>query len=126
MYKYLAQIILRGSMPENTLGTKLKSLRKKKSLTQNELSQKLDFSERYIAKIESGVQPSMEAFKKLASFFEVPIEYLISENKEMPLTAPIKNKELLEALIKVDQMNPEDQKIVLELINVFVQKGSSK
>jgi transcriptional regulator with XRE-family HTH domain len=112
-------------MPENTLGTKLKNLRKERSLTQNELSQKLDFSERYIAKIESGVKPSMEAFKKIASFFEVPIEYLVSENKEMPLTVPIKNKELLDAFIKVDQMNSEDQKIVLELINVFVSKRKS-
>ena len=112
-------------MPKNTLGTKLKNLRKERNLTQNELSQKLGFSERYVAKIESGVKPSMEAFKKLAQFFDIPIEYLISENEEMPLTVTIKNEELLKAFIEVERMNTEDQKIVLELINAFIAKRKS-
>ncbi len=108
-------------MPKNTLGTKLKNLRKERNLTQNELSQKLGFSERYIAKIESGVKPSLEAFKKLADFFNVPIEYLVSESNEILLLST-KNEELLNAFFEVDRMSPEDQKIVLELINAFIAK----
>jgi transcriptional regulator with XRE-family HTH domain len=111
-------------MPKNVLGIKLKNLRKERNLTQNQLSQKLGFSERYVAKIESGVKPSMEAFKKLAVFFDVPVEYLVSEN-ETPLTLPIQNEELLNAFIEVDRMNAEDQKIVLELINAFIAKRNS-
>lgn len=108
-------------MPKNILGTKLKKLREERHLSQNELSQKLGFSERYIAKIESGVRPSLKAFKKIADFFDVPVEYLISENEDLTLL-PIKNKELLDAFIEVDRMKPEDQKVVLELINAFIAK----
>jgi transcriptional regulator with XRE-family HTH domain len=113
-------------MPKNILGTKLKNLRKLHNLTQIELSQKLGFSERYIAKIESGVKPSMEAFKKLADFFDVPIEYLVSDNEKAPLALLVKNEELLNAFIEVDRMNDEDQKIVLELINAFIAKRKFK
>jgi len=112
-------------MPKNVLGTKLKNLRKEQNITQNELSQKLGFSERYIAKIESGVKPSMETFKKLADFFGVPIEYLVSENDKAPLTLLAHNEELLKAFIEVDHMNPEDQKIILELIRAFIAKENS-
>ncbi len=112
-------------MPKNVLGTKLKKLRKERSLTQNELSQKLGFSERYVAKIESGVRPSMEAFKKLADFFELPVEYLVSDNEKASLTILVQNEELLNAFIEVDRMSPEDQKIVLELINAFIAKRNS-
>ena len=108
-------------MPKNILGTKLKKLREERNLSQNELSRKLGFSERYIAKIESGVKPSLRAFKKIANFFDVPVEYLISENEEISLL-PIKNKELLSAFIEVDRMKSEDQKVVLELINAFIAK----
>jgi transcriptional regulator with XRE-family HTH domain len=38
-------------MPKNVLGTKLKNLRRERNLTQNELSQKLGFSERYMPKL---------------------------------------------------------------------------
>ncbi|HBF39065.1 MAG TPA: hypothetical protein DDW50_17325 [Firmicutes bacterium] len=91
-------------------------------MTQNELSEKLGFSKRYIAKIESGVKPSVEAFKKLAYFFDVPIEYLVSDNEKAPLTLLVQNEELLNAFMEVERMNAEDQKIVLELIKAFIAK----
>jgi transcriptional regulator with XRE-family HTH domain len=103
---------------------KLKALRKEQKITQNELSKKLGFSERYIAKIESGTSPSLEALRKIADFFHVPLEYLISENEALITTIPIKNKELLKAFLKVDAMNSEDQKVILELIKAFIIKGT--
>jgi transcriptional regulator with XRE-family HTH domain len=112
-------------MPKNVLGTKLKKLRKERNLTQNKLSQKLGFSERYIAKIESGVRPSIETYKKLADFFELPVEYLVSDNEKAPLTILVQNEELLNAFMEVDRMSAEDQKIVLELIKAFIAKMNS-
>lgn len=109
-------------MPKNVLGTKLKKLRKERNLTQNELSQKLGFSDRYVAKIESGVRPSMEAYRKLADFFELPVEYLVSDSEKAPLTLLAHNQELLNAFMEVERMSAEDQKIVLELIKAFVVK----
>jgi hypothetical protein len=64
----------------------------------------------------------VEAFKKLAYFFDVPIEYLVSDNEKAPLTLLVQNEELLNAFMEVERMNAEDQKIVLELIKAFIAK----
>jgi transcriptional regulator with XRE-family HTH domain len=110
-------------MPKNILGDKLKKLRKEKNLTQAELSKLLGLSKNYIAKVESGVKPSMETFRKLADFFEVPIEYLVSENEDNTAVVPVRNKEILEALIEVDKMEHEDQRLVLDVIKVIMEKN---
>lgn len=116
-------------MSDTILGEKLKKLRKEKKITQTKLSEKLGLSPRYIAKVEVGLaNPSMEIFKKLADFFQVPIEYLISENEEPTNLAavPIRNKELLEAFIEVDKLCNEDQKLVLGVINSVVTNNKMK
>lgn len=114
-------------MPENVLGDKLKKLRKEKNLTQDKLSEKLGFSKRYISKIEAGEKPSMEAFRKLADFFQVPVEYLVSESEDPnTLSAVIRNKEVLEAFIEVDQMDNEDQKIILGVVKAFITKNKMR
>jgi transcriptional regulator with XRE-family HTH domain len=116
-------------MPETVLSKKLKKLRKEKKITQNKLSEKLGFSPRYMSKIEAGMtQPSMETFKKLADFFQVPVEFLVSETEETNnlATAPIRNKELLKAFIEVDQLSQEDQKLALGLLNALVMNNKLK
>jgi transcriptional regulator with XRE-family HTH domain len=112
-----------SSMAKNVLGNKLKKLRKEKNLTQSELSLSLGLSENYIAKIESGVRPSMETFRKLAAFFQVPIEYLVSEKEDDPAVIPVRNQEVLEALMEVDKMEHEDQKLVLDVVKVIMKKN---
>jgi transcriptional regulator with XRE-family HTH domain len=114
-------------MAETILGSKLKRLRKEQSLTQEKLSEKLGFSKRYISKIEAGEKPSMEAFRKLAEFFQVPIEYLVSESEDSStLNAIIRNKEILDAFIEVDEMDNADQKVILEVIKAFSTKTKMK
>lgn len=110
-------------MAKNVLGNKLKKLRKEKNLTQSELSLSLGLSENYIAKVESGVRPSMETFRKLAAFFLVPIEYLVSEKEDDPAAIPVRNQEVLEALMEVDKMEHEDQKLVLDVVKVIIKKN---
>jgi transcriptional regulator with XRE-family HTH domain len=110
-------------MPKNVLGAKLKNLRKEKNLTQSELSKILGLSENYIAKVESGVKPSMETFRKLADFFQAPIEYLVSESEDNTAAVPVRNKEVLEALMEVDKMEHEDQRLVLDMVKVIIKKN---
>ncbi|HBF36320.1 MAG TPA: hypothetical protein DDW50_03280 [Firmicutes bacterium] len=111
------------SMAKNVLGNKLKKLRKEKKLTQAELSKALGFSDNYIAKVESGVKPSMETFRKLVDFFQVPIEYLVSENEDNTAAIPVRNKEIFEVLMKVDKMEHEDQELVLGVVKVIMKKN---
>ncbi|MGE5558146.1 MAG: helix-turn-helix domain-containing protein [Bacillota bacterium] len=116
-------------MPETVLGVKLKKLRKEKRITQGKLSEKLGFSPRYISQVEAGMtRPSMDAFKKIADFFQVPVEYLVSESEETSnlATAPIRNKALLQAFMEVDRLGSEDQKLALGLLNALITNHKMK
>jgi transcriptional regulator with XRE-family HTH domain len=114
-------------MPQNSLGTKLKKLRKEKKLTQSDVDKSLGFSDRYMSKIESGVKPSMTKLKELADFFNVPIEYLVSESDEPnTLSAVIRHKEILEIFVEVDQMDSEDRQIIAGVVKAFIMKNKMK
>jgi len=116
-------------MPETMLGTKLKKLRKEKNLTQEKLSTKLDLSPRYIGKIEAGMlKPSMETYRKLADFFQVPVEYLVSESEEANslATIPIRNKTLLEYFMEVDKMDSKDQELISGVIDAVIMRNRMK
>lgn len=116
-------------MPETILGAKLKKLRKEKGITQDKLSEKLGLSSRYIGKIEAGMlKPSMETFRKIANFFQVPVEYLVSESEEANslATVPIRNKALLDVFMEVDSMSSKDQELILGLIDAVIMRNRMK
>jgi len=77
---------------------KLKSLRKENNITQAELADKLFVSRSLIARWEYGdVYPTMENLKKIADYFNVPLDSLLCENEKTEL---IINNANLERKIK--------------------------
>ena len=70
-----------------TFDEKLKTLRKSKNITQDELAQKLYVSRTAISKWESGKgYPSIETLKMLAAFYEVSIDDLVSNEEILDIT----------------------------------------
>lgn len=66
-------------MKEDVLRNNLVSLRKKKGLTQKELADKLNYSDKVISKWERGESvPNIDALNQLATFFQCSIDDLIS------------------------------------------------
>ena len=66
---------------------KLKELRKRKGITQEELANSVFVSRSVIAKYESGnVMPTQENAEKLAVFFGVKLSYLIDEEEQVKVT----------------------------------------
>lgn len=60
-----------------TLGSKIADLRKEKKITQRELAQKINVSDKVISRWETGVSlPDVEMIKKLAAVFNVTIAEL--------------------------------------------------
>ena len=54
------------------IGRKLKSFRKKRGLTQAELAEMVDMSEKHISKIEAGIHiPSISAFFKIVNELDI-------------------------------------------------------
>lgn len=70
---------------ENTLGQRIKQLRKNKRLTQAQLAKELYLSESYIAYIETDKRnPSMDVVSRLAEYFHVSADYLINGDSQEP------------------------------------------
>ena len=69
------------------LKEKLVALRKEKGLTQLAVAEKLDVSRQAISRWESGMAlPSTDNLKCLGALYGVPVDYLISEATERPVS----------------------------------------
>lgn len=65
------------------LGDKIKTLRKERRITQQELANAIDVVQSTIGMIESGKKTgSPQTLIKLADFFGVTVDYLLSENDD--------------------------------------------
>lgn len=70
---------------KNLLSKNLLTLRKSRNLTQLELAQKLNYSDKSISKWEHGdAVPDIEVLKRIADFYDVTVDYLISDNSKKP------------------------------------------
>ncbi len=67
------------------IGKNLQILRKKKKLTQAELGEKFNYSDKAISKWEKGESlPPIDVFYKLAKFYEISIDTIVGEEKIKP------------------------------------------
>ena len=67
------------------LSKNLLALRKSRNLTQLELANKLNYSDKSISKWEHGdAVPDIEVLKRIADFYDVTVDYLISDNTKKP------------------------------------------
>ena len=69
----------------NVLSARVVEFRKRKGLTQEELAEKINVSRGVLAGVESGARPpSKEIAKKLALYFQVPVELFLFESVQTP------------------------------------------
>ena len=93
-----------------TIYERIESLRKSKGLSQGKLEKQLGFSNGSISKWKNST-PKVESLQKLADFFGVSVEYLMTgkedKQKEKDNTDDLKQKyEELEELLRSDSMKP--------------------
>jgi len=60
---------------------RLKELRKSKGITQKQMAETFDMTERNYQRLEATDTPSNETLIKFADFFEVPTDYLLGRDK---------------------------------------------
>ena len=69
-----------------TLGQKIKEIRKRFNLSQEQLAETLNVSRQAITKWESDVGiPDVENLQELSKRFGVTVDYLLSDSNEMPI-----------------------------------------
>lgn len=90
-----------------TLGERLKKLRESKGLLQKELCDLIDISEKMYSKYETDriVNPTPEIIKKIADFYEVPIDVLMRKDSPFnhlphPILEMIRQKDSVSFLVR--------------------------
>jgi transcriptional regulator with XRE-family HTH domain len=104
-------------------GNKIKDLRRGKGLSLSRLSELTGISKSYLSIIERDLHknPSLDILEKLASFFQVDVEYLVkregvAELVPPPAKQPIKTTLKLEIELSKEQISPQKLQQITELI----------
>lgn len=104
-------------MDKLTMGDRIKEVRKKQKLTQDQLAEKLDVSVEFIGQIERGIKlPSMQVFTKLIETLNVSADYLLRDSVS---TGQLFGDNAIGR--KIEKLKPK-QRIALEaLIDTYIQ-----
>lgn len=99
------------------MGDRIKEVRKKQGLTQEQLAERLDISVEFIGQIERGIKlPSMHVFIKLVETLNVSADYLLRDSVS---TGQLFGDNAIGR--KVEKLTPK-QRIALEaLIDTYIQ-----
>ena len=96
------------------IGNNLLKLRKNMKLTQMEVAEKFNYSDKSISKWEKGESlPSVEVLCELAQFYGVSLDYLTNENNDEEIKV---NKKIKEPKVKLPRRYPA--KLVITLLSV--------
>lgn len=104
-------------MDKNILGSRIRSARKEKGFTQEELAEKVDISLAYMGEIERGVKyPSMNVFIKLVEVLDVSADYLMRDKLETG-----KVHVFNDITRKMEHLKPKQVNAISELIDVYIK-----
>lgn len=111
----------------NNLGDKIKLLRKEKKITQQELANALSLSQSTIGMIEKNRQGvGRKTLIKIANFFNVTVDYLLSDDEKIECTEEIKKERDYSLTIKEQEdIDDEAKKIIEELTMSFSKNKDS-
>lgn len=105
-------------MNQVKIGLFLKELRNEKGLTQEQLAEKLNVSNRSVSRWETGsTLPDISLLIALADYYEVDIKELLEGERK----SEIMNEELKETFNKIAEYSVERRKSQLETFGVFTE-----
>ncbi|MBQ8433589.1 MAG: helix-turn-helix transcriptional regulator [Clostridia bacterium] len=99
-----------------TMGNKIKNLREKAGLSQTELADKLGLSKSVISAYEKGIRnPSFKVLPLLAEALNVSQLYFFEKGEwqNQPVT------------VDISDLNPDQQRIIISLVNEFKESNKS-
>ena len=105
-------------MDQKKIGLFLKILRNEKGLTQEQLAEKLNVSNRSVSRWETGsTLPDISLIIELADYYEVDIKELVEGERK----SEIMNKELTETFDKIAEYSIERKKSQLQKDGIFTE-----
>jgi transcriptional regulator with XRE-family HTH domain len=111
------------------IGNTLKLLREKNGLTQQEMADLIHTHRTGYSKIENNQQEvTVDGLVSLAKHFGMSVDELLffDEKNNIPDEVTVKDKETLEQLQLINELDKEEKNILLKLIETFVSKKRFK
>jgi transcriptional regulator with XRE-family HTH domain len=102
---------------------RIKQLRLEREWKQSELAEKLGLQQKQISAYERGAsKPSTEALIKLATIFNVSLDYLVGNLHGYNPNLKVKDKELLRYFEILDQYDEKERMMAKEMLNLLIMK----
>lgn len=106
------------------VGDKIKILRKNNKLTQKELSSKIGIAQSTLGMIEKNrTAPGRNTLIKIADFFNVTVDYLLSDDEEKENTKQIKKERDYSLTIKEQEDIDDEAKKIIEELTISFSKN---
>lgn len=104
------------------IGNKIKKLREERRLTQKELAEEMGLAQSTIAMIENDKKEgSTKTLKKLADFFNVTLDYLLSEDKEKDKINEYEEQNKI-FFSKFGKLSSKDRNKIIKMIEIFEEE----
>lgn len=104
------------------IGGKIVELRKRNNWGQADLAKAVGASRDIIGKYERGENsPSVEMALKIATVFDVPVDYLIGEGKHASY-----NKETVKRLEEIEALDKDTRSVLFNIIDTFLRDAKAR
>ena len=109
------------------IGTIIKTLRKEKGMTQQQVAELVHMHRSNYSKVEKGERDlSLESVNKIAKYFGMTIDQLVNFDGNIPDEVTIEDKSLLEQVKLIAQLEEEEKSMVFKMIDTFLTKKKFK
>jgi len=110
-------------MTPMTLGQKIKQLRQEKGYSQIFLEKRSGVNSKLLSKYENGrILPTADTLRKIAEGLDISADYLIFNNVPKDGRCQLNDLELFERFKEVERMDPENRKMIVNLIDAVIIK----
>ncbi len=110
-------------MTPMTLGQKIKQLRQEKGYSQILLEKRSGVNSKLLSKYENGrIIPTADTLRKIAEGLDISADYLIFNNVPKDGRCQLNDLELFERFKEVERMDPENRKMIVNLIDAVIIK----
>ncbi len=113
--------LLMARDPGMKLHEKIKTLRKERNLSQDDLAQKAGIHISYLSRLENGHnEPSVEVFKRLADALAVSADFLLDDQGQ--LEVHVGDRSLAERIRLIESLDEDDRLAVVRVIDAMLTK----
>ena len=105
------------------LGSRIKSLRSERRLTQGQLAEMVGMSQKYLGEVERGIRNvSLEAITVLAGALGVPTASILENSHEQTKDALLAEINRMVILLSEKERNPKDIQLVYRLLKMITEQ----